>query len=96
MISILLVEDELDVVNFVKKGLSEEQFIVSVALNGIDGLKMVAENITPASKEEFIRWREKPTFEELTSIPDIKYLTFLHVNLRPLIIDYWDKIKQLK
>ena len=59
-------------------------------------LKMVAENITPASKEEFIRWREKPTFEELTSIPDIKYLTFLHVNLRPLIIDYWDKIKQLK
>lgn len=44
MISILLVEDELSVVNFIKKGLSEEQFSVSVALNGNDGLKMASEN----------------------------------------------------
>ena len=38
VISILLIEDELDVVNFVKKGLGEESFEVSVALNGVDGL----------------------------------------------------------
>lgn len=44
MISILLVEDELSVVNFIKKGLSEEQFSVSVALNGNDGLIMASEN----------------------------------------------------
>lgn len=44
MISLLLVEDELSVVNFIKKGLSEEQFIVSVALNGNDGLQMASEN----------------------------------------------------
>ena len=41
IISILLIEDEPDVVNFVKKGLGEESFEVSVALNGFDGLEMV-------------------------------------------------------
>jgi DNA-binding response OmpR family regulator len=44
MITILLVEDELNVVNFIRKGLSEEQFSVSVALNGNDGLNMAIEN----------------------------------------------------
>lgn len=44
MISILLIEDESNVVNFIKKGLDEESFNVSVALNGVDGLKMVTEN----------------------------------------------------
>jgi DNA-binding response OmpR family regulator len=44
VISILLIEDELDVVNFVKKGLGEESFEVSVALNGIDGLEMASNN----------------------------------------------------
>lgn len=38
IISILLIEDEPDVVDFVKKGLGEESFEVSVALNGVDGL----------------------------------------------------------
>jgi DNA-binding response OmpR family regulator len=44
MISILLIEDEATVVNFIKKGLEEEHFKVSVALNGLDGLKMAADN----------------------------------------------------
>ena len=44
VISILLIEDELDVVNFVKKGLGEESFLVSVALNGVDGLDMASNN----------------------------------------------------
>ncbi len=44
MISILLIEDEATVVNFIKKGLEEEYFKVSVALNGLDGLKMAADN----------------------------------------------------
>jgi DNA-binding response OmpR family regulator len=44
LISILLIEDELDVVNFIKKGLGEESFEVSVALNGFDGLEMVSNN----------------------------------------------------
>lgn len=44
VISILLIEDELDVVNFVKKGLGEESFEVSVALNGVDGLEMASKN----------------------------------------------------
>jgi DNA-binding response OmpR family regulator len=44
IISVLLIEDEPDVVDFVKKGLGEESFEVSVALNGKDGLEMVLNN----------------------------------------------------
>jgi DNA-binding response OmpR family regulator len=44
IISILRIEDEPDVVDFVKKGLGEESFEVSVALNGKDGLEMVLNN----------------------------------------------------
>lgn len=44
MISILLVEDEANVVNFIKKGLGEESYNVSVAFNGVDGLNMATEN----------------------------------------------------
>lgn len=58
--------------------------------------KMVTEKITPASKEEYERWRYNPTPQELYSVPDLKYLQFLHENLRPFIISYWDKIKDLE
>jgi DNA-binding response OmpR family regulator len=44
MISVLLVEDEVNVVNFIKRGLGEEAYTVSVALNGLDALKMVEDN----------------------------------------------------
>ena len=44
IISILLIEDEPDVVNFIKKGLGEESFEVTVALNGDDGLEMALKN----------------------------------------------------
>lgn len=37
---ILLVEDEVNVVSFIKKGLSEEGFLVDVAMNGEQGQKM--------------------------------------------------------
>ena len=57
--------------------------------------KMVLNNIIPASIEENERWETNPTLLELTSIPDIKYLRFLHVNLRPFIIENWNYIKTL-
>lgn len=41
---ILLIEDEAHVVSFIKKGLSEEGFEVSVAFDGITGLKMYGDN----------------------------------------------------
>jgi DNA-binding response OmpR family regulator len=41
---ILLVEDETNVVNFIRKGLSEENFEVSVALNGKTGYEMATSN----------------------------------------------------
>ncbi|MES2627386.1 MAG: response regulator transcription factor [Bacteroidota bacterium] len=40
MKKILLVEDEITVVNFIKKGLTEEDFEVSVALDGNSGVEM--------------------------------------------------------
>lgn len=44
MKKILLVEDEIHVVSFIQKGLTEEDFEVSVALNGTMGLQMAMNN----------------------------------------------------
>ncbi len=44
MRKILLVEDEASVVSFIKKGLTEEGYEVSVALDGPSGLQMAASN----------------------------------------------------
>jgi hypothetical protein len=57
--------------------------------------KMVMDDITPATKEEYDRWKNNPTMEELLSTPDLKYLTFLHELTRPIIREHWNKIKQL-
>lgn len=37
---ILLVEDEVSVIDFIKRGLTEEGYLISVALNGITGVSM--------------------------------------------------------
>lgn len=58
--------------------------------------EMVEKDITPATKKEYDRWINNPTFEELVSKPDLKYLTFLHELVRPVIREHWDKIKQLE
>ena len=58
--------------------------------------KMVVENITPASKDEVKRWETSPTAEELFGTPNIKYLRFLHPLVRPLVIEHWEVIKNLK
>ncbi len=44
MINILLVEDEVNVVGFIKKGLTEEDYEVSVALDGNTGVQMALQN----------------------------------------------------
>lgn len=44
MKKILLVEDEINVVSFIQKGLTEEDFEVSVALNGAMGFQMALNN----------------------------------------------------
>lgn len=44
MKKILLIEDEVHVISFIKKGLTEENFEVSVALNGDMGLEMALNN----------------------------------------------------
>lgn len=58
--------------------------------------KMVQEDIAPATEEEYKRWREKPTIKELLSEPDLKYLTFLHELVRPVIRKHWSEIKNLQ
>lgn len=44
MIKILLVEDKISVVSFIRSGLSEENYAVSVALYGTTGLNMASAN----------------------------------------------------
>ena len=58
--------------------------------------KMVVENVTPASLSEMVRWENNPTDDELFSIPDIKYLRFLHPLLRPIIVENWSRIKRME
>lgn len=45
MRKILLVEDEIHVISFIKKGLSEEGYEVSVAFNGRSGLQMATSEV---------------------------------------------------
>lgn len=73
------------------KLLDESQCIGYIQLK-----KMIVNNITPVSLEEINRWETNPTNEELSSVPDIKYLRFLHPNLRPFIIENWDEIKLME
>lgn len=58
--------------------------------------KMVEEDITPATLEEALRWENNPTEDELLTTPDIKYLRFLHHNLRQPIRNNWNYIKTLE
>jgi hypothetical protein len=58
--------------------------------------EMVVQQIEPASFEETNRWETNPAPEELSEEPKLMYLRFLHVNLRPLIINNWHFIKNLK
>jgi heavy metal response regulator len=41
---LLIVEDEVKAAEYLRKGLSEEGYVVEVAHNGVDGLHMAAEN----------------------------------------------------
>ena len=56
---------------------------------------MVVEQIKPASLAEINRWENNPTIKELFSVPNIKYLRFLHPLLRPYVIKNWEIIKNL-
>jgi hypothetical protein len=58
--------------------------------------KMVIDNIEPHSLKEIDRWENNPKIEELFGTPDIKYLRFIHSNLRQLIIGNWKTISKLK
>ena len=77
-------------------GLYDPNFPYEKQSTGYKKLReMVEKQIIPASEEEYNRWSNNPTMEELLEIPDIKYMTSLHVNLRPLIRKKWDFIKNL-
>lgn len=58
--------------------------------------QMVKEDITPAGINEALRYSVCPTTEELLSPVPLKYLKFLHVNLRLVIIKHWEHIKKLE
>ena len=58
--------------------------------------KMLVENIHPASLRAIERWENEPTKEELSSIPDIKYLRFLHPITRKFVVENWLDIITLK
>lgn len=78
-------------------GLYDPNFSQEEQCTGYKELKkMVVEKINPASLEEIKRWENEPSETELFSIPDIKYLRFLHPVLRPYIIENWNSIIKLE
>lgn len=55
--------------------------------------KMILEKITPHSIEEINRWKNNPTFEEMFSDVDIRYMTWCHPKLRDeMLLPYWQQI----
>jgi len=58
--------------------------------------KMLVEKISPASLREIERWENRPTNKEKLSVPDIKYLRFLHPLLRTFVVENWLDIITLK
>jgi hypothetical protein len=86
--------------NFCEKyldGLYCSKLSIDSQCSGYYKLKeMVILGIEPASEEEFKRWKNNPTREELFSPPHIKYLTFLHELTRNPVRRYWNYIKKLR
>lgn len=83
-------EDYLD-------GLYDSRLSYNNQCSGYYKLKsMVKNGIRPATKEEYHRWKTKPTEEELFGYINDKYLTFLHEILRGFVIEYWDYIVKLR
>jgi hypothetical protein len=77
-------------------GLYDPKFPLEAQCTGYkDLLKMIAENIRPASLEEMKRWETSPTQDELLEVPDIKYLRSLNFMLREYIVENWDGIMKL-
>ena len=56
--------------------------------------KMIREQINPATKEECEIWQNDK--EQMWTVPDIKYMRFLHPNLRDFVQENWETIKDLK
>lgn len=78
-------------------GLYDPFFSQNEQCTGYKNLRLMVEHdITPASLEEIERWEKNPNGYELLSEPHLKYLRFLHPNLRPFIIENWNKIKKLE
>lgn len=86
--------------NFCNKyldGLYDKRLPIDSQCTGYYKLKeMVVNGIEPATEEEYKRWVNNPTMDELLSPPDIKYLTFLHELVRPSVRQYWEYIKKLR
>ena len=52
--------------------------------------ELIESGIPAANKEEYNRWKEFPTEEELESAPELKYLTFLHPSLANFLRSDWE------
>lgn len=78
-------------------GLYNSKLPIGSQCSGYYKLKeMVLSDIKPATEEEYKRWKNNPTMDELLSPPDIRYLTFLHELARPVVRRYWKHIKKLR
>lgn len=43
-------------------------------------------------QKEYQRWKDHPTLQEIESVPELKYLCFLHPNAAMVVRQQWDLI----
>lgn len=62
---------------------------------GYKKLKELMESGVPvATNEEYTRWKDFPSKEELSNIPELRYLNFLHPSLANFIRAEWNKFTE--
>lgn len=78
-------------------GLYDPKLPMESQCTGYKELRSMVENgIAPAPPKELIRYLNSPTMIELVSVPDIKYMRFLHPLLRNSVSQNWNFISKLK
>jgi len=78
-------------------GLYDPKFPYESQCNGYKELRnMVINKMVPASLEEMERWENNPTVEEMYSTPEVRYLRFIHPVFRVMLVENWDKIKDME
>jgi hypothetical protein len=74
----------------------DPEFEYDSQCGGYKKLKELIESGVPAAtRDEYLRWKNNPTQEELDSSPGLNYLLFLHPHIAEILRYQWDSFINL-